>query len=198
MDSINEASTAKLVKQFRTHDWWNKSVKLWNSMLESNPNDGTYGTNYNYNGPPELPDPRKTRIFKPNSRTRPGYKIAANAQEIADDPFGVHIQPGPPIKLRAYNLVAIATLLDISAFERDVAIPGKGNKEDAKIDEFTLSLRRKHFINDKEWLVKKLQEKGLQPYLTATDHQKLAKQEKCLRTSSLHHSSGVYLMDRMN
>ena len=180
MDSINEVATAKLVKQFRTHDWWNKSVKLWNSMLESNPNDGTYGTNYNYNGPPELPDPRKTRIFKPNSRTRPGYKIAKDAHEIAADPFGVHIQPGPPIKLRAYNLVAIASLLDISAFEKDVLIPGKGTKEDTKVDEFTLSLRRKQFIVDKEWLVKKLQEKGLQPYLTATDHQKLAKQEKWL------------------
>lgn len=180
MQRLDEAATAKMVKQFRTHDWWNKSVKLWNSMLETHDHDAAYGTAYNYNGPPQLPDPRKIKIFKPNARTRPGYKIARDHQEIQADPYGVHIQPGPPIKLRAYNLVAIATLLDISAFEKDVLIPGRGNKEDMKIDEFSLSLRRKQFTNDKEWLVKKLQEKGLTPYLLATDHAKLAKQEKWL------------------
>lgn len=178
MTTLDEDGTAKLVKAFRKHDWWNKSIKLFNKMLEDQPYDREYGLRDS--GPAELQDPRMIRIFLPNDRTRPGYKIAESTQQIQDDPRGIHIQPGPPVKCRAYHPVALSRLLDIQSCSKDIRIQAEGTKPAKVIDDFTESLRRKHFSSCKEELIKTIQEKGLVPYILATDIARMHKQEKWL------------------
>lgn len=201
LKDYNEKQTEKLARQFWKHDWGRLSVKRFNKVLsESGSFGGGAYSAEQYDNPVILKTPKDLRILKVGLKSKPSYQIADTIEEIKSNPLAVHIKIGPPVKLYTYNHAAYAILHDtklrsgitteetkrFQAAESKSDMSGvvvNGNNNDTQQRpqfEYVVKVKGKSFIENKEWLLKTLQEAGLVPYLLTNEVQRLKKHERWL------------------
>lgn len=198
LKGLAEKDINKCVTRFRKHDWYKLSVKKYVKICV----DGKSGRyRFSESDRPEfLPLPSETRVVKVSDTNKPEIKVVDTVEEIRADPRAAHIKLGPPCKVYGYSPQVQATLHDIRITD---LIPknnkehyqssgnggggngGNGNgTEDTEAykikDNFLVKIRSTAFSENREWILKKLLENGLVPYMTANEYRRMAVQERWL------------------
>ncbi len=167
--TLNECGMA-----FRKNDWWLNNIKLWRKMLDNNSQHMWCGTYHSEAKP--IANPEDIWFFEPNETNTPSVKVVHDIKKMKEIRLGVHVKPGPPVKLTTYCEYARAVVHDVllsSGIEHQ-------SEDDGYSFKMNDELRRMHYSEIREHLVQNLCHRGLKPFMSTMDNHRLEKSERWL------------------
>lgn len=173
LESLELEEIDRCCGRFRKNDWWLNNVKLWRRLLDTNSQHQWCGTYRRLAH--KLADPADIWLFEPTDKNMPKLSVVNNEAGMLKNTQSVRIKPGPPVRIEGNSDSARAIIHDMMVNSGVSFMDEKGyafNLRDV--------LSREHYSKLGENLVRELKQRGLRPYMTAADAQKLQKSERWL------------------
>lgn len=162
------------VRAFCSSEWFTMSVAHWHEALESMHADKDWGTWRTH--PLEVDDPKDMYFFSPKEQFRTGVRIMDSVEQIKALRHSVHVKPGRVIRLSCEDPTSQGALLDL----RIALGAAVDDRSGATVFNYDRELKLRPFTDIKEQLLSNLENQGLIPCMTKSEHHKLMKKERWL------------------
>lgn len=176
VEDLSEYGVEKAWQRFSGNEWYRNNIKLWNRFLEDVYADSSaYRLSRSY--APNLPSPKNVYHLPITEKMTDNVRIIKSVDDVKTDSHAVIIKPFSPIKIRPLSSIGRCML-----HEFFISMGGEPDDRESANNNgntgnwvYTVKklLNREPYVNVKEWLIKGLRERGLQPCILANDWQKL-------------------------
>lgn len=162
------------VRAFHSSEWYSMAVAHWHDALEAMHADKDWGTWRTH--PLEVDDPKDMYFFTPKPQFKTGVRIMETVEEIKRLRHSVHVKPGRVIRLSCEDATSQGALLDLRVHMGATIDERSG----ATVFNYDRELKLRPFTDIKEQLLSNLENQGLIPCMTKSEHHKLMKKERWL------------------
>ncbi len=168
------AESEACVKAFHANEWYHTSVRHWHEALQTLYSDNIWGTWRNE--PLGVDDPKTMYFFTPQPKFQTGLQILPTVADIKRKRHAVHVKCGRVVRLSCEDPTAQGALLDL----RTNLGATIDDKTGATVFKYDQELKFRPFLDIKEQLIANLEDQGLVPCMTESEHHKLLKKERWL------------------
>lgn len=169
----------KMCKKFCNGEWYYRNILFWRkALVNSQVNSHLYSLYFDRAH--RITKPEHTIFVKPSIEAAATFKVVESRVDIAKMNNGIHIQPGPPIKISGYSVQAKADLQEFMITHGYKNINDGTGKEPKYIFNYQIDNRNKPFSEFVESEIVKLIDYGFVPCVLQRDISKIKRQSRWL------------------